>query len=342
MYTDFLTLFIVFSLFLVYFCKKNSLLVDFKLEKHKRFSSKLKINSIGGILLIIFFIYEYLFIDQNFSLLMFLFCIFFIGLMSDVKRLNSVSLRFILQIALVIFFAKIIGLEIKSTRVEFLDLILSNNLANIIFVSFCLMVLINGGNFIDGLNGLLIKYYLLIYLVIFFNFDYNINTNIDFLLNFIIVLSLILLLNLCGLIYMGDSGAYLLSLFTGIYLINFSYNNEYISPFLIIVLLWYPCFELLFSMIRRFINKSETYKPDTSHLHQLVYYFIKKKKFTYKNSIIHFITSLLINSYNLFIFIFATYFIYNSKVLILMIMINIFIYVLLYVFLKKKYQMDNQ
>ncbi|WP_075534807.1 hypothetical protein [Candidatus Pelagibacter communis] len=342
MYKDFLTLFIVVSLFLVYFCRKNNLLVDFKLEKHKRFSSKFKINSIGGILLISFFIYEYLFIDQNFSLLLFLFCIFFIGLMSDVKRLNSVSLRFILQIALVIFFAKIIGLEITSTRIEFLDLILSNNLANVIFVSFCLMVLINGGNFIDGLNGLLIKYFLLIYLVIFFNFDYNINTNTDFLLNFIIVLSLILLLNLCGFIYMGDSGAYLLSLFTGIYLINFSYNNEYISPFLIIVLLWYPCFELLFSMIRRFIDKSETYKPDTSHLHQLVYYFIKKNKFSYKNSIIHFITSLLINSYNLFIFIFAMHFIYNSKVLILMIMTNIFIYVLLYIFLKKKYQMDNQ
>ena len=342
MYKDFLTLFIVVSLFIVYFCRKNNLLVDFKLEKHKRFSSKLKINSIGGILLISFFIYEYLFIDQNFSLLLFLFCIFFIGLMSDVKRLNSVSLRFILQIALVIFFAKIIGLEIKSTRIEFLDLILSNNFANVIFVSFCLMVLINGGNFIDGLNGLLIKYFLLIYLVIFFNFDYNINTNTDFLLNFIIVLSFILLLNLCGFIYMGDSGAYLLSLFTGIYLINFSYNNEYISPFLIIVLLWYPCFELLFSMIRRFIDKSETYKPDTSHLHQLVYNFIKKKKFSYENSIIHFITSLLINSYNLFIFIFAMHFIYNSKVLILMIMTNIFIYVLLYVFLKKKYQMDNQ
>ena len=126
--------------------------------------------------------------------------------MSDVKRLNSVSFRFILQITLVIFFVKIIGLEIKSTRIEFLDLILSYNLANIIFVSFCLMVLINGGNFIDGLNGLLIKYYLLIYLVIFFNFDYHINTNTDFLINFIIVLSLILLLNLCGLIYMGDSG----------------------------------------------------------------------------------------------------------------------------------------
>ena len=75
---------------------------------------------------------------------------------------------------------------------------------------------------------------------------------------------------------MGDSGAYLLSILSGVYLINFSYNNDYISPFFIILLLWYPCFELLFSMIRRFKNKSKTYKPDSNHLHQFIYDFIKK------------------------------------------------------------------
>ena len=37
MYTDFLTLFIVVSLFLVYFCRKNNLLVDFKLENTNDF-----------------------------------------------------------------------------------------------------------------------------------------------------------------------------------------------------------------------------------------------------------------------------------------------------------------
>ena len=54
MYTYFLFFFIIFSLIFTYFCKRKNLIVDYKLEKHKRFSSKLKSNSLGGIFLIIF------------------------------------------------------------------------------------------------------------------------------------------------------------------------------------------------------------------------------------------------------------------------------------------------
>ena len=42
------------------------------------------------------------------------------------------------------------------------------------------MVLVNGGNFIDGLNGLLLKYYLLVYLIILFNFGDNPYVNNNF------------------------------------------------------------------------------------------------------------------------------------------------------------------
>lgn len=340
MYISFIIFFIIFSLILAYYCKKNNLIVDYKFEKHKRFSSTSKSNSIGGILLIVFLFYEFIFISQNYYLLLFLFSIFFIGFMSDIKKLNKVSLRFFLQIILIVFFIEIIGIEIKSTSVEYLDLILDNSLGNIVFVCFCLMVLINGGNFIDGLNGLLLKYYLLIFLVIFLNFGHYTNLDSNFLINLIIILTIILLLNLFGVIYMGDSGAYLLSLFTGVYLINFSFNNNHISPFLIVVLLWYPCFELLFSMIRRFVRKSKTYKPDTGHLHQFIFNFFKKK-FKYKNTIMHFVTSFLINFYNLLIFMIAINFIYNSKILIFIIIFNIFLYTLFYMFFKKKSQTEN-
>ena len=112
--------------------------------------------------------YEYILINQNIIYFIY-FLNFFYWLLSDIKKLNSVSLRFFLQIIFLIIFCNIIiGIEIKSTRVEYLDLIISNNLANIIFVSFCLMVLVNGGNFIDGLNGLLLKYYIIIYLLFFY------------------------------------------------------------------------------------------------------------------------------------------------------------------------------
>ena len=334
MYINFLFFFVIFSLVFTYFCKRKNFIVDYKLEKHKRFSSKLKSNSIGGIFLIIFFIYEFLLLQSNYIFLLFLIFIFIVGFMSDIKRLNNVGLRFFLQLILIISFSKIMSIEIQTTKIDFIDQILSHGYINIAFVTFCLMVLINGGNFIDGLNGVMLKYYILIYLFIFYYFGYNSGIDKNFLLNFILILVIILSLNLSGHIYMGDSGAYLLSLFTGVYLINFSSNNIFVSPYFIILLLWYPCFELLFSMIRRFIYKSKTYKPDVLHLHQFIYNLIKSK-INSNDLICHFLTSLSINFYNLIIFVLGSNFIYNSEILISILTGNIIIYLAVYKLLKK-------
>ena len=331
---NFIFFFILFSLIFTYFCKKNDFIVDYKLEKHKRFSSKLKTNSIGGILLMVFLIYEFLLVKSDYIFLLFLILIFTVGFMSDIKKLNHVGLRFFLQLILIILFSKIIGLEIQTTKIDFIDKILSHSYLNILFVTFCLMVLTNGGNFIDGMNGLMIKYYLLIYLVIFFYFGNNLGVDIKFLINLSTILTIILILNMSGQIYMGDSGSYVLSLFTGIYLINFAYNNIFISPYFVIVLLWYPCFELLFSMIRRSVYNSKTYKPDVLHLHQFIYNFIKSK-INSNDLICHVFTSLSINLYNLIIFILATSFIYSSEILISLLIINICFYLFIYNLLKK-------
>ena len=129
---------------------------------------------------------------------------------------------------------------------------------------------------------------------------------------------------------MGDSGAYLLSLFTGIYLINLSTTNFFISPYFVILLLWYPCFELLFSMIRRSLKAMKTYNPDNFHLHQLIYTFVKIKLNLKNNLTVHFFTSLVINSYNLVIFLIALNYRYDSKILIYLIVFNLIIYAFIY------------
>ena len=139
---------------------------------------------------------------------------------------------------------------------------------------------------------------------------------------------------------MGDSGAYLLSLFTGIYLINFSNENFIISPYLVVLLLWYPCFELLFSMIRRSFKMQKTYKPDTHHLHQLVYNFFKFKFKLKNNLIIHFYSSFAINLYSLLIFLIAIYYKYESKFIISFILLNVIIYIFIYQILKKNYKIE--
>ena len=102
------------------------------------------------------------------------------------------------------------------------------------FVSFCLLVLINGSNFIDGINCNVSIYFLIVLLSIILFFD-NFVVNRELLINFIFILLIIIILNALGILYLGDSGSYTLSLFVGFFLINFSQINNTVSPYLFVV-----------------------------------------------------------------------------------------------------------
>ena len=334
MHVKFIIFHFLFSVTLLFVSIKFNILVDIKSEIHKKFSSKKRSYLIGGFLIIAFLNYYYL-TEKNFAICLFLNLIFLIGLMSDLKKINSASLRFLMQAMIIVCFVNYLNIEINFTRINFVDEILQNQLINILFVTFCLMVLMNGSNFIDGINCNNATYFLIVSSIIFFNFnDFELNNEI--LINLSIILFTIILLNSFGIIYLGDSGSYTISLFFGIFLINFSFINSSISPYFIIVLLWYPCFELLFSMIRRFSIKNKTYEPDTDHLHHLIY---KKFKINtkFKNNLSsHLFTTLVINSYNLICFLISTKYIYFSEILLLIITVNITVYTFVYYFLKRK------
>ena len=96
------------------------------------------------------------------------------------------------------------------------------------------MVLINGSNFIDGLNGLLIGYFSII-LVFLILLAPKLNLFLDNrdLLNLLYILVFILILNFLNKLFMGDSGSYSLSIFFGIVLIKTYYDNQAFSPFLL-------------------------------------------------------------------------------------------------------------
>ena len=116
MFNYFIAFFLILIFLLVYISKKYKLFVDFKLEKHKRFSTTLKSYSIGGILLITFFIYSLILNQKDYLLFIFLFSIFLLGLFSDLKKLNSANLRFFFQIILVIFFIFFLDLKKKKKK----------------------------------------------------------------------------------------------------------------------------------------------------------------------------------------------------------------------------------
>ena len=261
------------------------------------------------------------------------------GFLSDINILKSANLRFIIQIILVFFSIIILQKYIQTVRVDFLDVFLSNFYFKLFFTSFCILVLINGTNFIDGLNTLVLGYYLLI---IFFISSFYSETDIfilnyEVLIYFSIILLSILILNGLNLLYLGDNGAYLLSFFIAIILIDLSNNITILSPYYIVNLLWYPAYENLFSIIRKIKSKKSPLKPDNLHLHQLIFLFVKKK-FKIKPKIVNTFTGISINLFNLIIFIAATKNYSNTKFQLMILLISFVIYNLVYVILNRKFK----
>ena len=218
------------------------------------------------------------------------------------------------------------NLEINSTRVIILDKFLENNIFNVFFVSFCVLVLINGTNFIDGLNGLSLGYYFIVTIALLNNnFYYSNLLQGNELLYLSCYLFIFLILNQSNLFFIGDSGSYSLGLIFSFLLINVYTVNSNISPFYIILLVWYPCFELLFSILRKFNINFSPAKPDIRHLHQLIYNLIKNKyNFSkLKSNNISSILILLFNSFSIFL---GSVDISSSQNQIILIIMNILFY----------------
>ena len=87
MYISFILSTIALSFIIINLSKKFQFLLDIKSENHKKFTSTQKNYSIGGILLIIFFMLNYLNRMEYLNTL-FYFLIFSIGLLSDLKILH--------------------------------------------------------------------------------------------------------------------------------------------------------------------------------------------------------------------------------------------------------------
>ena len=88
------------------------------------------------------------------------------------------------------------NLEIRTISIDFFDKILEINFFNIIFLLFCLLVLVNGSNFLDGLNTLVVVYFLICLVSIFISSNYyNLILDYELLKNIIVFLSIISLFN---------------------------------------------------------------------------------------------------------------------------------------------------
>ena len=328
-------LLIILATILIYhlnfkFLKFNNKIFD----EHQNYSTSILGNPVGGytiFLCIIFFKLYFGYLE-----LFFLFCIFVSGILSDNKIFNSPNKRLLFQVLIIITSISFSDIGIVSTRIEFIDTLLMNKIINIIFTTFCILIVINGSNFIDGLNGLVLGYYSsIIFIILKTNLEVVFDFQNTLMINFLIILMILLLANFTNKIFLGDNGSYLIGFLFSIYLIRIHQINLELSPYFIILLLWYPCFENLFSIIRKKISKILATKADNNHFHQLFFLYISKKLNIKNKLIANNLTSIIISFYNLCIFYIGIQKLNSSTFQIQLITINILIYISFYIYFKR-------
>ena len=322
---------LILVIFILIFNKiliKKNFLISITGDVHQKFASYSKVPLTGGIL--IFLGYLYFLNKENYLYISFSFVVLVLGFFSDLKIIKSALRRFFFQICLVVIFVIFSDTQISQTRIIILDKFLTENIINYIFVTFCILILMNGSNFIDGLNTLSLGYYLLISIVLLYLISYQ-NINLKYIsIEYLICLLVSgFILNVKNQIYLGDSGSYLLGFSFSVFLIDIYNSGQNISPFFIVLLLWYPCYENLFSIIRKRILKRSPMTPDTNHFHQLVFFFIKKR-YKMKNLSANLVTAQIINFYHLIIFLVAINYIKNSEIQISLILLNVTTYTIIY------------
>ena len=200
--------------------------------------------------------------------------VFIIGLIEDFSAKVSPLWRllFIFLSLSVSFFYLDIG--VHSLSFDWIDTLLSYSIIGLIFTLLVVGGAVNALNVIDGYNGLMSGYAMLVSMAMAI-VAYQLGDDLIVQLNLLLIMSLLgfFLLNFpFGKLFMGDGGAYFVGfMLSMIGLVFVSRHNE-ISNWFVLGLLMYPMYELLFSIYRKkVIEGTFASQPDGFHLHMLVH-----------------------------------------------------------------------
>ena len=333
---NFLLFFIIHYL-IIFLLNKTSCLIDQKkVSAHKKkIKTSKKTPLASGLTFLICF--TFVLGGQNYLLFVGLMSLYLIGYLSDSNLLPSPFKRLVLQTVSIIFFIIVYELTIKTISIGLFDRLLVFKTFNIFFVLICLLVLINGFNFLDGINTLVIGNFIICLLAIYFvSKKHNLYLNFYLIESILIILLSVFLYNFFSKSFLGDSGTYCISFLIGVLCIKFAYENFIkVSPYFIVSILWYPAIENLFSILRRISFKKKLSKADNWHLHHLIYFFIDKHV-VLKNGILkNTLTGLIINSYIIVGTVLSITYYNNTILLSWVIVLNIFVYLFAYMYLYK-------
>lgn len=212
---------------------------------------------------------------------------FGIGLLEDITRRAGVLPRLLMTMV-----AAALGWWLLNAGLHRLDIPGVDTLLVISPLFALLLTLVAAGgiahaiNIIDGYNGLS-GFFVIVVLVSLALVAAQVG---DMLITQIALLSAASVLGFLvwnfpfGRIFMGDAGAYLLGFLIAELSMMLVARNPEVSPWCPLLLVVYPVWETLFSVLRRAMyNLSSVGQPDALHLHQLIYRRLMKRYGSSKN-----------------------------------------------------------
>ncbi len=235
-----------------------------------------EIPRVGGLLFLSSFFVTFIFIKISYlslilplligSLIIFLFSFY-----EDLKQ--SLSPYFRLSILFVGSFVFVFFSKLPDINISILLLIKDYQIIKILLFILSLMLLMNGFNFIDGLNGLSsFNFISIMSSILYIGYSYNDDFIVKLSTLIIVIAIFIFLLNFpFGKIFLGDSGSYVYALFAGALIIYLFERHSQLPTLLAMVILSYPITEMLFSIFRKLYLKYSPLSPDVNHLHHLVF-----------------------------------------------------------------------
>ena len=313
------------SVVLAYFLKGKKLLSDSKDKYHAVHSGDVP-RSGGIILYITFLLVSSFFSEQLFLVILAFLPTFLYSVYEDINGDTPQKVRLVFMTVSTFVAVVLTGLSIKSAG--FFDI---PEFLQIPLTIFAVVGLTSAINFIDGLNGLASGVSILAFLFLglasgFLGNDYYMFLSLLFAF---IVFGFFVVNFFTGKIFLGDTGAYFLGYFLGMYSVYLLNNIEQLNPWYPLALVAYPVIETFFTIIRRLYRKKgrgrEFFKAEKVHLHTILY----KRHIRVSNSLSSFLILEAVFLFNLLAFAFIE----NSVYLLSLIFAELVVYWLSYRFL---------
>ena len=179
------------------------------------------------------------------------------GFVEDITGKVQPFIRLFLSFSSAALFYFLLQVVIQRSGIDFFDQILDIDTYAFILTMLAIAAVLNGTNLIDGLNGLL-AFYTMIVLFLLAILLYQFDDHFYFMISLFClsaILGFVFFVFPFGKLFLGDGGAYFLGIMLSFLVITTINNHPIVSPWFALLLIIYPFFELQVSILRRLIKK---------------------------------------------------------------------------------------